>query len=179
MEGDWEYNLEGANNSAKRQAQANAYALRNLQIGLLVVNLIYILIRIGLYRPTYGFWHLLLYCFTAGITALLYRILASPGNDLYGPGLTSYMFDVIYVTWFVHLGVALISDHFWWIYLVIPSYALYKIVSLIRGGGIPGMPMPAMTQNQGAQNEGMSKTQQKKAARSQGAQSRQRVKTNR
>lgn len=61
----------------------------------------------------------------------------------------------------------------------IPSYALYKIVSLIRGGGIPGMPMPAMTQNQGAQNEGMSKTQQKKAARSQGAQSRQRVKTNR
>lgn len=30
-----------------------------------------------------------------------------------------YMFDVIYVTWFVHLGVALISDKFWWFYLAV------------------------------------------------------------
>ncbi|RKP15230.1 hypothetical protein BJ684DRAFT_7327, partial [Piptocephalis cylindrospora] len=167
-----------ANSSAKRQAQANAYALRNLQIGLLVVNLTYIVVRIGLYRPTFSFWHLLVYSLTSGLTALFYRILASPGNDLYGPGLTSYMFDVIYVTWFVHLGVALISDSFWWFYLAIPAFATYKIVSLVKSGGIPGMPTSAMAQGQAAtpgaaQGEGgMSKTQQKKAARAkaQGAQ---------
>lgn len=46
--------------------------------------------------------------------------LIDAGQDLSQEGgLMSYYFDVIYVTWFVHLTSAFISDKFWWCYLVV------------------------------------------------------------
>jgi len=84
------------------------------------------------------------------------------GDDLNAPGLTSYMFDVTYVTWFVQVGVALISDVFWWIYMVIPLFAVYKLFSLLMGfrssmGG--GM------QDETDSTSSLSKTQLKKQKR--------------
>ena len=39
------------------------------------------------------------------------------------------MFDVIYVTWFVHLG-SLFSGYVWYLYLVIPVFAAWKAWTL-------------------------------------------------
>jgi Trk-type K+ transport system membrane component len=40
------------------------------------------------------------------------------GFDLSSPGLAQYMFDVVYITWFVHL-FTILSDYFWFFYLVV------------------------------------------------------------
>jgi hypothetical protein len=58
-------------------------------MGMLIVNLIYICVRIGYYRSTYTFWHLMAYGFTSGITVVFYRILSAKGSDLSAKGLTS------------------------------------------------------------------------------------------
>jgi hypothetical protein len=31
----------------------------------------------------------------------------------------SYMFDIIYITWFVHITTAVISGKFWYTYIVV------------------------------------------------------------
>ncbi|CAO3649437.1 unnamed protein product [Cunninghamella echinulata] len=49
------------------------------------------------------------------------------------------MFDIIYITWFVSITTAFISDKFWFTYLAIPGYALYKglpfVLSYFGSGG--------------------------------------------
>ena len=35
--------------------------------------------------------------------------IARAGDDLAQAGMTAYMFDVVYLTWFVHVGTALVS----------------------------------------------------------------------
>ncbi|KAJ9073118.1 hypothetical protein DSO57_1020007 [Entomophthora muscae] len=40
------------------------------------------------------------------------------GEDLAAKGLTSFMFDILYVSWFVQIGTTL-SNKFWWFYLVV------------------------------------------------------------
>lgn len=37
--------------------------------------------------------------------------------------LCSYMFDIIYITWFVHVTTALVSTKFWYLYLSVSSGA--------------------------------------------------------
>ncbi|KAJ1930338.1 hypothetical protein IWQ60_000359 [Tieghemiomyces parasiticus] len=80
------------------------------------------------------------------------------GEDLSTSGLTSFMFDILYVTWFVHLG-SLVSRYFWYFYLVIPGYCgvkiwgyLWPVVAGFLGRGSPGMAgpekSPASTQAQ-------------------------------
>jgi hypothetical protein len=70
------------------------------------------------------------------------------------------MFDVLYVTWFVHL-MSLFWDAIWWLYLVIPGFASVKILGFI---------LPMLRSAGGASEEkapSMSKRQQKKEARGQ------------
>lgn len=55
---------------------------------------------------------------------------------------SSYFFDIIYVTWFVHVATAVVSSKFWWIYLVIPAYIIHfayrkAIVPFLLGGRDP------------------------------------------
>ncbi|KAI8987107.1 hypothetical protein BDB01DRAFT_784570 [Pilobolus umbonatus] len=132
-----------ANASSKKIATANKKTLTNLRNGFLIVNTIYILWRVVYYWSTFSFGQFLLYGTTAGLTYTFYRILVSSGTPTYLPdgslssgqdlnaeGLTAYMFDIIYVTWFVHITTAFISNKFWMVYLVIPAYAAYKIIPL-------------------------------------------------
>ena len=51
--------------------------------------------------------------------------IARAGDDLAQAGMTAYMFDVVYLTWFVHVGTALVSARLWRTYAVIPAYLLY------------------------------------------------------
>ncbi|CAG8736241.1 5574_t:CDS:2, partial [Acaulospora morrowiae] len=48
------------------------------------------------------------------------------GEDLNAEGLIAYMFDIIYVTWFVHV-LSILFEWIWWFYLVIPIFSGYKI----------------------------------------------------
>lgn len=142
-----------ANTSAKRIAAENKKTLANLQKGFLAVNIFYFLWRVVFYWSTFGFSHFLLYASTAGVTLYLYNVLYTIGNpsyaadgsllksgdDINGEGVVAYFFDIIYVTWFVHVSTALFSDRFWWVMMVIPAYAIYKgwgfVSPFLFGGG--------------------------------------------
>lgn len=63
--------------------------------------------------------------FLAALIAWKLVAMAQVGDDLSLPGMTAYMFDFVYITWFVHVGVALVSRRFWWTYAVIPMYLSY------------------------------------------------------
>lgn len=107
--------------------------------------------------------------------------MAAQGNDLQQSGLTQYMFDVIYVTWFVQLA-SLVWSKLWYLYLIIPGYAAYVIYQkillpyLFRGQspfgsiqrllGASGSAAAGATVNAQQQpTETMSKRQQKLQAR--------------
>jgi len=163
-----------ARSSEKKLAAQNARTMSSLWRGFLIVNAIYLLYRVWYHYATFSWWLVAMYAASCGISVLLLRqlnamatatfdesgLIVDGGQDLAQEGITSYMFDVIYVTWFVHLSTALVSDLFWWLYLVIPAFALYKIVMLVRSTGLlgggqdpPGPPEP------------LSKTQLKKQKR--------------
>ncbi|KAI8337854.1 hypothetical protein BD560DRAFT_412993 [Blakeslea trispora] len=134
-----------ANASSKKIASQNKQTLANLQKGFLTVNVVYFLWRIVYHWSSFSLGQCVLYITTMGLSVLLYRVLISSGSpvyasdgsliqsgdDLNSEGLTAYMFDIIYVTWFVHITTAFISNKFWYAYLVIPSYAAYKLVPMI------------------------------------------------
>ncbi|KAI8054626.1 hypothetical protein BDF22DRAFT_742563 [Syncephalis plumigaleata] len=163
--------LKTANKSAKKQTVENARILRNVQWGLLIVNSIYVLVQFGWYRADVTRYSASGYLITWLPTIFIYRLMAkmarpqrdmsgaivSGGDDLNAPGLTSYMFDILYVTWFVHLG-SLLWSFIWWFYLVIPLYAGYAIWGFVA---------PMLKSNGGGQEEMKSKRQQKMEKRQQ------------
>ncbi|ORY01165.1 DUF788-domain-containing protein [Basidiobolus meristosporus CBS 931.73] len=133
-----------ANSSAKKIATENVKTLDNLRIGVLGVNAFYFLFRIVFYYSSFGFYHFLGYAITGGISVFLYLQLKAMGTPRYSPsgqlessgedlsaeGLTAYFFDIIYVTWFVHIG-SVFTDYFWFFYLLIPGYAVIKLWSSV------------------------------------------------
>ncbi|CAO3665437.1 hypothetical protein G6F70_008635 [Rhizopus microsporus] len=135
-----------ANASSKKIAISNKQTLTNLRKGFIIVNAIYFLWRVIYHWSSFTFSQFLLYTLTTGLTVIFYRILVasgtptyrndgtlvSSGDDLSAEGLTAYMFDIIYVTWFVHMTTAFISNKFWFTYLVIPAYAAYKVIPLAK-----------------------------------------------
>ncbi|KAJ3155858.1 hypothetical protein HDU89_005416 [Geranomyces variabilis] len=84
--------------------------------------------------------------FVNGVFVWLYRSLSSSaaatigaggtvedaGFDLSGEGLVAYMFDIIYIGWFVLLTTAFISSKFWWTYIIIPIFAAYTLYQKVR-----------------------------------------------
>ncbi|CAG8505133.1 869_t:CDS:2 [Paraglomus occultum] len=127
-----------AGQADKKLARENAKTLNNLFYQFLIFNIIYILVRIFYFYPTFTTWVAVKYFTTTGITLYLgyqllqfgtprYQngVLISPGNDLAAKGLTEYMFDVIYVTWCIHM-LSIVWEGAWWFYLIIPGYAIYK-----------------------------------------------------
>ncbi|KAG0365921.1 hypothetical protein BGZ54_006049 [Gamsiella multidivaricata] len=114
----------------------------------------YIFYRIIYRWSTFGFTLALGYLFTAGLTVFFYMQinamgrprynskgeLADAGEDLSQEGLIQYAFDIIYVTWFVHVTSAFWSK-MWWFYLAIPAYAGWKawhlaVKPMLARGGI-------------------------------------------
>lgn len=65
------------------------------------------------------------------------------GEDLDAAGLTEFFWDIIYWTWINLIAVVIIGNRAWWLYLVVPSYAIYAAVTTARGvkgmlGGLGG-----------------------------------------
>lgn len=65
------------------------------------------------------------------------------GEDLDAPGLTEFFWDIIYWTWINLVAVVVLGNRAWWLYLVVPLYAVYAGVTTARGvkgmlGGLAG-----------------------------------------
>ncbi|KAF8977021.1 hypothetical protein BGZ46_007715 [Entomortierella lignicola] len=143
-----------ANSSQKKIAHENSKTLLALRKGFIWA--FYIFYRIIYHWSTFGFKLGFGYFITAGLTVLLYTQinamgrprynpngeLASAGEDLSQEGLVQYAFDIIYVTWFVHVTSAFWTK-MWWCYLSIPAYAGWKawhlaIKPMLARGGLGG-----------------------------------------
>lgn len=132
-----------AQKAKKDRAKSNAAALSNLHIGAAAVNglflawsllfrsrslLVYFLLSLPSFicqftlekagRPKYD-----------GATGAL----RSSGEDLAAPGLTEYMWDVVWVTWACQVLVLLFGNWLWLVWAVVPAYGAYK------GYGLLGM----------------------------------------
>ncbi|KAI9278301.1 hypothetical protein BDA99DRAFT_491777 [Phascolomyces articulosus] len=134
-----------ANASAKKLAIANDRILDNLRKGFMIVHLLFIGYRIIYNWDTFTTGTLVLYMLTTGVSMFMYSTLETTGRpyydatgtliksgeDMNAEGLTAYMFDIIYVTWFTQVMVALVSYKFWYTFLVIPGYAAYKVFPML------------------------------------------------
>eukprot|EP00249_Psilotum_nudum_P001584 c14147_g1_i2 orf=346-765(+) len=51
------------------------------------------------------------------------------GYNMKEGGICGYLHDIVYITVFVQLS-SLVSEKFWYVYLVIPAFAMYKLWQL-------------------------------------------------
>lgn len=67
--------------------------------------------------------------------------LRSPGEDLGAPGMTEYMWDVLYWTWGCMGAVCVFGDRAWWLWVVVPLYSVWSAWTAFRGmrNGLSGM----------------------------------------
>ncbi|SCZ88329.1 BZ3500_MvSof-1268-A1-R1_Chr2-1g04338 [Microbotryum saponariae] len=132
--------------SGKRIAASNAKTLHQLRLAFLITHPISL--ASWAFFPSLRVWKHLFYFFTTDSIALIlwYQLegMARRKDDVGSPGMAAYMFDIIYVTLFVHATTALISRKFWALYLShityrywlpllqIPLYALYRLYSFAK-----------------------------------------------
>ncbi|KAF9222031.1 DUF788-domain-containing protein [Gyrodon lividus] len=139
-----------AKGAAKRIAGQNEQTIRNLRLGMFVPTILSIMFRLLFRRnslpPSKG--SLAIYGMTYLPALFLSRYLEnmgtsrrdpttgallSSGEDLSQPGVTEWCFDILYVTWACQVGSGLFGEWFWYLYLVIPLYAVFKIWSYFVG----------------------------------------------
>ncbi|KAI0036004.1 hypothetical protein K488DRAFT_76200 [Vararia minispora EC-137] len=135
-----------ANTSAKKIAAQNEAALKNLLYGQVANNIIALIVRLlyrSLGRPN-SITAIVFSLITLGLSQFIYTRLTSmgkprrdasgavvsPGDDLNQAGVTEWMFDVLYISWAVQVGSAVLGEWVWWIYAVIPAFAAYKLWGL-------------------------------------------------
>ncbi|CAJ2506178.1 Uu.00g003080.m01.CDS01 [Anthostomella pinea] len=139
-----------AQKARKDRARANAAALTNLHIGSLVVNTLFALFNLLFRRRS-----LLLYVLFSIPSFICEYVLESSGRpkydpstnalkmageDLSAPGLTDYMFDVIWVTWASAVLVMFFGNWGWLLWAVVPAYGAVKGYSLFGAArGMAGM----------------------------------------
>ncbi|KAK0621226.1 hypothetical protein B0T17DRAFT_280501 [Bombardia bombarda] len=125
-----------AQKARKDRAKSNATALNNLHIGSLVVNGLFLFLHLFLRSRSLLLWSVLsipsfLCQFALERTGRpsfdpTTRALKSAGEDLAAPGLTEYMFDVVWITWATAVLVVLFGNWAWIFWTVIPAYGGYK-----------------------------------------------------
>ncbi|KUI58777.1 Meiotically up-regulated gene 69 protein [Cytospora mali] len=130
-----------AQKAKKDRAKSNLEALKSLHLGAAIVNGLFLL------------WHF----FFKSRSLWAYVLLSAPsffcqfalekagrpsydpstgalrnsGEDMSSPGLTEYMWDVIWVTWACQVLVMLFGNWFWIIWAVVPAYGAYKGYGLL------------------------------------------------
>ncbi|KAI5928393.1 hypothetical protein F4810DRAFT_1546 [Camillea tinctor] len=142
-----------AQKARKETAKANAAALKNLHVGMFVVNTAFVLSHL-LFRKR----SLLLYVLLSVPSFICEYVLESSGRpkydpntkalksageDLSAPGLTDYMFDVIWVTWASVVLVIFFGNWAWLLWAVVPAYGAYKGYGLLGAArGMAAMQQP-------------------------------------
>eukprot|EP00123_Amoebidium_parasiticum_P000344 comp10823_c0_seq1/m.5454 comp10823_c0_seq1/g.5454 ORF comp10823_c0_seq1/g.5454 comp10823_c0_seq1/m.5454 type:complete len:169 (-) comp10823_c0_seq1:14-520(-) len=152
-----------ANKSNKKTLDANKKFLSTHLYALVAVLGFYILGRFVWAYGTVTTWTYVQLVLSSCCEVALYlqfRSIATPaygptgellhgGDDLTNPGLIEYMRDVLYVTMACQV-LAVFSDSAWWLWAVIPVFALYQgwtqllqpyLASRSAGGGDAGGPV--------------------------------------
>ncbi|EAQ91416.1 hypothetical protein CHGG_03351 [Chaetomium globosum CBS 148.51] len=130
-----------AQKARKDRAKSNTAALNNLHIGSVIVNGLFLLLHFVFRSRSLLLWFLLsLPSFLCQITLERTgrpsydpdtKALKSSGEDLAAPGLTDYMFDVVWVTWAAAILVAFFGNWAWFFWLVVPAYGGYKAFGMM------------------------------------------------
>ncbi|CAD6571647.1 MAG: hypothetical protein TREMPRED_000336 [Tremellales sp. Tagirdzhanova-0007] len=138
-----------ANASSKRIASANETALRNIQLGLLAINLLAFALRLLFALITSRSFVpskrvIAIHLFSLGATIAVWRwfvLIGTPrkvggnikaGEDLGGKGVIELAWDLS----------AILGDWIWWFYLLIPGFGAYKAFNTVRP--ILGMLVPSL-----------------------------------
>lgn len=146
-----------AQKAKKDRAKANVATLNNLHIGTLTINGVFILFNLIFKRRSLVAY--LILSIPAFVAEYILETTGRPkfdattkalrtaGEDLAAPGLTEYMFDIIWVTWFCLVSVILFGNWGWLVWAVVPVYGGYKgygLLGMARGmmGGAQKGQMP-------------------------------------
>lgn len=145
-----------AQKAKKDRAKANTAALNNLHIGSAIVHVAFLATHFLLFRRRSS---LVLYGVLSAPSLICEYVLESTGRprydpatkalktsgeDMAAPGLTEYMFDVIWVTWASVVAVMAFGSWGWLLWAVVPAYGLYM------GSGLLGMGRSKLAALQGA-----------------------------
>ncbi|KAF8426058.1 hypothetical protein EV426DRAFT_41816 [Tirmania nivea] len=138
-----------AQKAAKQVARRNATSLNTLHVTSLCIHLLFIIYRLLLHRRSatkatytkyivFSIPALLIEAYLEQISRPKYAAgnageLRRAGEDLDAKGLMEYLWDIIYVTWGCLVGVALLGEWVWWLWTVIPIFAVYTAVSMVMG----------------------------------------------
>ncbi|AEO68987.1 uncharacterized protein THITE_2118900 [Thermothielavioides terrestris NRRL 8126] len=130
-----------AQKARKDRAKSNTAALNNLHVGSLIVNGLFLLLHFVFRSRSLLLWFILslpsFICqFTLERTGRpsydpVTNTLKSSGEDLAAPGLTEYMFDVVWVTWAAAILAALFGNWAWLLWGVVPAYGAYKAFGMM------------------------------------------------
>ncbi|CAK9171381.1 unnamed protein product [Ilex paraguariensis] len=135
-----------ANQGAKKRREENNRHMRNLFYLIIVCNAVYLLVRAGIFHSSFKWKQWVSYMLTAICYIIPYlqiALIAKPsydengelldgGFDLSTGGVCGYLHDIIYITCFVQLA-SIISEKFWYLYLVIPAFGTYKLFGILKG----------------------------------------------
>ncbi|KAF9468977.1 hypothetical protein BDZ94DRAFT_559265 [Collybia nuda] len=133
-----------ANASAKRIANQNEVAVKTLKLGMVIPTVISLVLRFLFRRdslpPSKGSLAIYVVTFFPAFFLSNYLVkigttrrdpttgtLISYGEDLNQTGVTEWCFDILYVTWACQIGSGAFGEWFWWLYMVIPLYAVFKL----------------------------------------------------
>mmetsp|Transcript_6505 Transcript_6505/g.8156 ORF Transcript_6505/g.8156 Transcript_6505/m.8156 type:complete len:178 (+) Transcript_6505:9505-10038(+) len=138
-----------ASQSTKKLAAANTEILNQTHLIAVIINLLVIVILVVFKRPK-SFIPYLIFSFPAFLCQFIIEQSARPvyvedklsgqrklikaGEDVKHEGLYEYMFDTMYITWIIDvLMIVLGTNKVWWLYTIIPGFAIFKIVGLVKG----------------------------------------------
>ncbi|CAA2996614.1 transmembrane protein 208-like isoform X2 [Olea europaea var. sylvestris] len=135
-----------ANQGAKKRREENTRHMRNLLRLILASNAIYLVIRLGIFHSSFTWKHWAGLILTSLAYVIPYKQLSSMaepsysddgelldgGFDMSTGGICGYLHDIIYITCFVQV-TSIISEKFWYLYLVIPGFAAYQLFGLVKG----------------------------------------------
>lgn len=120
--------------------------MANLRRLIIACNVIYVLVRLLIFHSSFTWKHWIGLIVTSAAYFIPYNQLDKMANPTYGDdgelldggfdmstgGICGYLHDVIYITSFVQI-MSILSGKFWYTYLVIPAFGIYKSSGLIRG----------------------------------------------
>jgi len=143
-----------AQKAKKDRAKANITTLNYLHIGSLIFNGLFIIFNFLIKSRSLVVYAIFsVPCFIAEYILETTgrprydpttKALKSSGEDLAAVGLTEYLFDVIWITWFSLVAVIAFGNWGWVVWAVVPIYGVYK------GYGLLGIARGMMGGGQGA-----------------------------
>ncbi|WCJ30176.1 hypothetical protein M5689_011749 [Euphorbia peplus] len=135
-----------ANQGAKKRKEENLRHMAKIRNLIIACNVVYVLARMLIFYSSFTWKHWVGLVLTSIAYFLPYQQLAAMakpaytddgelldgGFDMSTGGICGYLHDVIYITSFVQV-MSIISDKFWYTYLVIPAYGAYQSFGFIKG----------------------------------------------